>query len=82
LTVQLSAMHERTTLLWYVAQAQQRVTQGEVLIAEQRQRVADLRRDGRDTSGSEALLKSLLDSQQLHEEGLARLVREISRVKP
>jgi hypothetical protein len=28
------------------------------------------------------LLKSLLDSQQLHEEGLARLVREISKMKP
>jgi hypothetical protein len=75
-------MDKMAVLLKYLAQAQQHVAQGAVLIAEQKQRIADMRRSGQHTAGSEALLNSLLESQQLHEDSAARIVREISELKP
>jgi hypothetical protein len=75
-------MDKMAVLLKHLAQAQRHVAQGAVLIAEQKQRIADMRRSGQDAAGSEALLNSLLESQQLHEDSAARIVREISGLKP
>jgi hypothetical protein len=75
-------MEKTAVLLKHLAQAQQHVAQGAVLIAEQKKRIADMRRSGQDTAGSEALLKSLLESQQLYEDSVAKIVREISELKP
>jgi hypothetical protein len=73
-------MEQRTTFLQRLAQAQQQLAHGAVLIAEQEQRIADLRRGGHDTSGSEALLNTLLESQHLHEESVSRILHEISKL--
>jgi hypothetical protein len=72
---------DKTAMLLKLAQAQQHLAHGAVLIAEQKQRIANLRRAGNDTTGSEAVLNSLLEGQRLHEEDVARIVREISELK-
>jgi hypothetical protein len=75
-------MDKTAVLLKHLAQAQQHVAQGAVLIAEQKKRIADMRRSGQDTAGSESLLNSMLESQQRHEDAAARIAREISQLKP
>jgi hypothetical protein len=75
-------MEDMATLLKHLARAQQHVAQGEILIAEQKQRIADLRRDGHDTSVSESLLKTMLETQRLHEEAVATITSEIAELKP
>ena len=72
-----SSMDKMALLLEHLTQAQQHVAEGAVHIAEQQQRITELPEGGHDTTQAEALLKTFLETQRTHEEGLATLRAEI-----
>jgi hypothetical protein len=74
-------MDKTAMLLDHLTQAQQLVAEGEARIAQQKRRIAELRRDGHDTSRAEELLKTFVESQRHYEDTLARVRAEISELK-
>ncbi len=67
----------RGMMMSHLALADRHATRGQVLIAEQRDRVDRLRRDGRDAGALEEFLGRLEDIQRLHIEHRDRLLREL-----
>lgn len=61
----------------HLAQAERHVALGERHIATQRAIIAELVRDGHDTSRAEALLATFEQSQRLHVEDRDRLRKEL-----
>ena len=60
-----------------LARAEQHITQGAEQIVRQRKLIAELRQDHHVTGLAEDLLGALLESQALHEQHRARLLRQI-----
>jgi hypothetical protein len=65
------------TLHKHLAEAEAQVAQGLRHVADQRDVVEQLERDGHDSTTARDLLVTLLRSQQLHEEHRDRLKREL-----
>jgi hypothetical protein len=61
----------------HLAEAEKAVTEGRVHIASQVQIIADLKRGDNDTAAAEALLRTLMETQRLHEEHRDRLRQEL-----
>jgi hypothetical protein len=70
-------MSDRTMLLEHLAQAERHVAEGERDIARQREIIAELERDGRDTTLARALLEQFEEVELLHIEGRDRLRKEL-----
>jgi hypothetical protein len=67
---------DRSTLLEHLAQARRHVAAGKRLIARQRELVAELERDGHDSSTAKQLLRIFEETQKLHVADRDRLERE------
>jgi hypothetical protein len=63
--------------LKHLAQAERHVAEGLEHIRQQQEIVAGLERDGHDATQARALLKTFLETQASHEEGLARIRAEL-----
>src|SRR5690348_13253075 len=61
----------------YLAKAEFNARKGGEAVARQRALLGDLEREGRDTLLAEALLQTLIRTQQLHDETVARLRKEL-----
>jgi hypothetical protein len=68
---------DRTILLQHLAEAKRHVAQGEAHLAKQEAIVAELDRDGHDTTAARAVLATLRDTQSLHKQGRDRILREL-----
>jgi CRP-like cAMP-binding protein len=66
----------------YLSRAEQHVARGNELIARQRALILDLTEDGYATEIAESILQSLLETQRLQEESLARLMDELKAEAP
>jgi hypothetical protein len=69
----------RNILLAHLEQAKRHLHEGERLLAEQRARIEQLRRDGHRTAPAEALLTQFEETQRLHLGEVARLTIELER---
>jgi hypothetical protein len=69
---------DRAMLLDHLDQAEGHVTQGEQHIAAVRERIAELTRDGHDTTLATDLLATLEESQALHVAGRDRIRAELA----
>jgi hypothetical protein len=69
-------MH-REMLLRHLDQNERHLAQGVEHIAKQRLLVEELARHGHDTTVANELLNTLLESQRLHEQDHARILREL-----
>ena len=70
-------MPYRAMIRDYLALAGRHVAEGERNIAEQREIIAELERDGRDTTQARALLEQFEELEVLHIEGRDRLLKEL-----
>lgn len=61
----------------YILRAERNAVRGREIIARQRALISDMEHDGHDTLRAERILRTLLQSQQLHEESLAGLMEEL-----
>lgn len=73
---------DRAILLQSLAQAEKHVALGEKHITRQESLIAELDRDGHDTNGARDVLATLLQSQAIHLESRARILRELSDLGP
>jgi hypothetical protein len=70
---------ERATIQRQLAEAEQHVSQGIKNIALQRELLADLEREGRDSSEARSLLKTFLDQQAKRVQHRDALLRELAK---
>ena len=70
---------DRETLLRDLTSAGQHVAQSEAHILKQEALIAELDRDGHDTSVARALLDGMRDSRALHIQHRGRLLKELAR---
>ncbi len=70
---------DRETLLRDFASAGQHVAQSDAHILKQEALIAELDRDGHDTSVARALLDSMRDTRALHIQHRGRLLKELAR---
>ena len=67
----------RAKLEGYLKMCDRHIVQGRMAIAKQRTRIGDLREARHDARLAESLLRSMLDSQRLHEDHRECLLKEI-----
>jgi hypothetical protein len=75
-------MDRRGMIEHHLAMAERHVTVGERCVAEQRERVAALERDGHDITESLLLLGQFQELQELHVAGRDRLRKELAELPP
>lgn len=68
---------DQPTLWQHLDEADRQIAQGRAHIDKQRAIIADLERDGHDTTQASALLETLLESQRLHERRRATILRQL-----
>ena len=68
---------DRTLLEKLLKEAEERVAQGEEHIRQQRELIAELERDGHNTSLAQELLATFEQIQKLHVAGRDRLAKEL-----
>lgn len=73
---------ERCRQLVHLAQAERHVEQGAERIARQEQRIAQLRRKGRDVADAETLLRLFRETQDQHMFHRARILKELAMDAP
>ena len=71
------AAMDRETLLRHLAQAERHVAGGRKHIAQQEELIAQQERDGHNTERSRELLATFLQTQRMHEEDHARILKEL-----
>ncbi|MBR0714058.1 hypothetical protein [Bradyrhizobium liaoningense] len=67
----------RDLLLQHLAIAERHVAKGEAHLAKQEALVAELDRDGHDTTGALAVLYTMRQTQRLHEQERDRILAEL-----
>jgi hypothetical protein len=70
---------DRAVLIQHLAKAKQHAARGRQHLVRQEELIAELDRDGHDTTEARKVLATLRDSQALHEQDVARLLRELGR---
>jgi hypothetical protein len=70
---------DRTTLQQHLAQAERHAAEGRRHLARQEALVAELDRDGHDTTEARKVLATLRATQTLHEEDVGRLLGELGK---
>jgi len=66
----------------YITRAERNAARGREIIARQRTLISEMEQDGHDTLRAESILRTLLQSQKLHEEALDGLVEELRKDFP
>src|SRR5215510_7291685 len=61
----------------YITRAERNAARARQIIARQRTLISEMEQDGHDTLRAESILRTLLQSQMLHEDALDRLVEEL-----
>src|SRR5262249_9501511 len=61
----------------YITRAERNAARGRQIIARQRTLISEMEQDGHDTLRAESILRTLLQSQKLHEDALDRLVEQL-----
>jgi hypothetical protein len=69
---------DKQFLMQHLAQAEAHIAQGRLHIERQEQRIAELERDGHDSSLARTLLDTLGEAQRLHEATRERILAELS----
>ena len=70
---------DRAILKQHLAQAERNATRGKQHVARQEGMIAELDRDGHDTTEARKVLVTLRQTQVLHEQEVERLLRELGR---
>jgi hypothetical protein len=68
---------DRAALLQHLAQAEHHVAEGRRHLARQEELIAELDRDGHDTTEARKLLATLRATQALHQEDVERLLGQL-----
>ena len=68
---------DRTTLQQHLALAQRHAAEGERRVTRREALIAELDRDGHDTTKAWKLLATLRDTKSLHEQQLERILKEL-----
>ena len=71
---------EKADLMQHLELAERHFAEGEQLLARQRAKLEELRRDGHNSAEAELLLQTLEESQALHVYGRDRLRREVEEL--
>jgi hypothetical protein len=71
---------DRVMIEEHLALAERHVSRGEELIAQQKQRIAEMERDGHDSRLHRELLEQFEEVQRLHLADLARLRNELNEI--
>src|SRR5262245_1925208 len=61
----------------YITRAERNAARGREIIARQRTLISEIEQDGHDTLSAESILRTLLQSQKMHEDALDRLVEAL-----
>jgi len=70
---------DRAILKEHLAQAERHASRGKQHLARQEEIIAELDRDGHDTTEARKVLATLRQTQVLHEQEVERLLRELGR---
>ena len=66
----------------HLAQAEQHAALGQHHITKQESLIAELDRDGHDTTEARKVLATLRDTQKLHEQSVERIIAELEESDP
>jgi hypothetical protein len=73
---------DRAMLQQHLAQAEQHAALGQNHITKQESLIAELDRDGHDTTEARKVLATLRDTQKLHEQSVERIIAELEESDP